>query len=163
MSLLDMSGFAADFLALLEACIDTECKYKFLRSRGLPPLECNYIAVSFGDELLGEFSNCSDWGDCETEISTYEFNVYLAIGDVTPLVNKNYGFDVEDVVTACFYNDLTQLKQCVLCTDYSTLKIDYNIASISSLRVDIRDHQGGAFVATVRMRLEVNECCPSVP
>jgi hypothetical protein len=159
------SQVAQDVLDAIRACNPAICdEYRLLRSRGLPPADCNSIATSWvrRDVEYLEFSDC-EGEDCNEDLmwdAIHELRVTITRICMGPDGQPAWDTSLEDDAAVCFDDDLDELETCLQCTDWTQLRIDH---ALDSFKVGETIHDlesdGGAFSAHVTIVLKARECC----
>lgn len=137
----------------LQTCFDPDsnCAYQFFVSLGIPPAECNSIAVWLESSQRAR----SDNSECCTSIFNTDINITL-----TRCCGEREVFDpkAEDKDAECFLNDLCRLRDCLSCG--SCVLADYDLGCgglISEVRMDM-EKQGGCYSATLTLGI-TEDCC----
>lgn len=165
------SHVAADILAAIETCMRTylgpnRCdEYLFLRSRGIPPADCNSIAVTYTDRGVAHIGDCAHttaYSPCPDYIATLGMRVVITRICLRPDVGAGGSFDAvaEDAEAACFMDDLDALEACIMCGDWRQIGVDHRVAKLryDGTSEDV-ETEGGGYSAYLDITLVGSECC----
>lgn len=159
----------SDVLQQIRACVMAQigdrCReYRFARTRGIPPADCNSITVSWMDRARSQFGDCETLGaDCGEWNATLGLRVVLTRVCIGPDQAPEFNWDLEDAEAACFNNDLDVLEECIQCSDWSQLRADHSIElSYVGTTHDI-ETEGGGYSAYVELTVVAAECCSIEP
>lgn len=156
------SQVAADILAAIQACLGARCgDYVFLRSRGVPPADCNSISASWITRTTKPFEDCGGPEPCASWAATNTLRIAITSICMGPDGQPTFDFALEDTVAACFDDDVDLIESCLSCTDWTQFYADHGIESM--LYVDTTYDvmsEGGGFTAYIQLRITAGECCP---
>jgi len=151
---------AADILTQIQACLGADCTYALIRSRGVPPAECDSIIVTFADAIPYWDADC--FPNACVDHQDHTMRVVLTRQCLLPDVDETFNFAAEDAEVQCFWRDLETLERCLDCSDLSQVYLDNGVTRIQRLRTQIdATTLGGAHSATLTFRVVENYCCPA--
>lgn len=150
---------AADILAQIQGCLPDYCSYKLLRSRGLPPADCNTIALAWGNRIPVSETGCIGLLPCDRVVEQ-SFTLVLTRCCDGLDSRESFSTDDEDDETVCFERDVQIVEECLECGDWSQLGVDHGINSLvlESTRRD-SETEGGCMTAYLGVVISSNECC----
>lgn len=146
-----------DLLEQIRLCLDdTSCEYSYFVSLGIPPAECNSIAVWHGDIVRSRENS-----ECSNSFISRDLNITITRCCVR--ADAAVGFDqvAESDDAMCFLSDLESLIECLVCTDPPLLsgKTMACAATMNSVRLDL-EKLGGCYSATINLSYDDVICCP---
>lgn len=161
---MNRSDVAADILDGIAECLGPErCRdYQMLRSRGVPPADCNSIATSWTDKTTDLFSDCAPKSaPCEPRRVSHGMRLTITSICIGPDGEPTFDMDKEDAAAECFDNDVDTIERCIECGDWSTLYAEHFLESLTyeATSYDV-EAEGGAYSATITLRIVATECCP---
>jgi len=165
------SHAAKDILDAVQACFLVELgqarclEYRFARTRGIPPADCNSVTVSWMDRGVSQFADCAQLGsDCGEWDATHGLRIVITNICMGPDQTPDFPWDLEDAAAACFMDDLDLLEECVQCMDWSQIRADHSLAEMryEGTTLDI-ETDGGGYSAYIELTLVAAECCSLTP
>lgn len=138
------------------------CDYRFARSRGIPPADCNSITLSWIDEGdSAPFGDCeSSFEGCEDVTTTAGIRIALTRICMGPDQEPVFDWELEDAAAACFSDDLEKVMCCLKKSDWRQLKQDHRLDRFTYVGTtyDV-ESQGGGYSAYIEMTIVAPECC----
>ena len=127
------------------------------RSMGLPPLECNQIAVWMRDsERNPSVSNrCADY-----RIETW----VIQIARCCPAIESQeaFPFDALEKEAACFYRDIQLIDECLTCSIKDLLD-PFTVCRDDAVVLGVQpdgSRQGGCYASEIWVQYKRPVCCP---
>jgi len=154
------NNVAADLIVRIRACLGEGCAYDVFQSRGMPPAECDQIALVWGDARTIRSGDCGG-AECDTERS-HTLNLVLTkccIG-VDAGNSGKWDSSKEHEESRCFYRDVETIEHCILCNDFRQIVFDHGLESLSLRGVSFSPMtSGGCMSATISLEIIESVCC----